>query len=131
MESERAAAERRRTPRYLVRLPVELCQSDRSEFGSIVDISLCGAQVQCMLLSLDVSQPISVRLACFREREPIEISARFVRATSSGIAVEYMEVDGVLRALLKLAALSVQSGEPVDSERSRRRLELERQIREL
>ena len=91
----------RRAPRVSVDLPVSLYVSSQTVKGRITDLSLTGAHI-ALPEKVKLHVPIiDLKFPLFSTKSPdIEVLARVVRPSPSGVGVEFLDLDSHTRSRL-------------------------------
>ena len=91
----------RRAPRINVDLPVSLYASSQQVTGQITDLSLTGAHI-ALPEKVKLQVPIiDLKFPLFSTKSPdIEVLARLVRPSPSGVGVEFLDLDNHTRSRL-------------------------------
>ena len=121
---------RRSAQRYLIRLPVAYASEVTNASGLLVDVSNSGARVEGLPPEAELGSTVEVELCTLPGEDPIVFPAKLARMCDGGFAVEFLERDPFLRAVLRLASLA--PGEPsLDAEQRSRRAALLKKLAEL
>jgi hypothetical protein len=121
---------RRSAQRYLIRLPVAYATEATGASGLLVDVSNSGARVEGLPPEVDLGATIEVELCTLPGAEPLIFPAKMARMCDGGFAVEFLERDPFLRAVLRLTRLA-PGEQSLDADQRNQRAALLKQLAEL
>jgi hypothetical protein len=95
--------ERRAAPRFRIKGPVHFETGFTEGWGTLTDISIKGALIDGADLGLEVGSSVRLMISLVEGALPVRVTAKVVRETETGFAVEFTGLEPRLQQVIRLA----------------------------
>jgi hypothetical protein len=102
-DDQSSRQERRAAPRFSIKGPVNFEAGFTEGWGTLADISTKGARIDDADPRLKKGSRVGLMISLVEGALPIRVTAKVVRETERGFAVEFAELEPRLKQLIRLA----------------------------